>query len=189
LSFDDIVRIKQVEDVLEKYWNDHRMDHTIEYLVTHVFSSPFDFFQEFGSYWDQQGWSRIGHQLEDLFRRLYSFLKSQSIGDLETIEGLMKYDYLKNHKYKPRKPWWDNSIDKNQRVQVYKQIMEKPMLLGESYLEIQLDERELNKHTMLEQVSFDLNYYLMTGEVINKQTYLLVYFDPSTGQTNIYPYI
>jgi anaerobic magnesium-protoporphyrin IX monomethyl ester cyclase len=101
----------------------------------------------------------------------------------------MKYDYLKNHKYKPRKPWWDNSIDKNQRVQVYKQIMEKPMLLGESYLEIQLDERELNKHTMLEQVSFDLNYYLMTGEVINKQTYLLVYFDPSTGQTNIYPYI
>jgi anaerobic magnesium-protoporphyrin IX monomethyl ester cyclase len=189
LSFDDIVRIKQVEDVLEKYWNDHRMDHTIEYLVTHVFSSPFDFFQEFGSYWDQQGWSRIGHQLEDLFRRLYSFLKAQSISDLETIEGLMKYDYLKNHKYKPRKPWWDTNIDKKQRVQVYKQITEQPLLLGESYLEIQLDERELNKHTMLEQVSFDLNYYLMTGEVINKQTYLLVYFDPSTGQTNIYPYI
>src|SRR6478609_9679153 len=41
LPFDDIIRIKQVEDVLEKYWNDHRMDHTIEYLVANVFSSPF----------------------------------------------------------------------------------------------------------------------------------------------------
>lgn len=45
LSFDDIVRIKQVEDVLEKYWNDHRMDHTTEYLVKTVFQSPFDFFR------------------------------------------------------------------------------------------------------------------------------------------------
>ena len=49
LPFDDIIRIKQVEDVLEKYWNDHRMDHTIEYLVTNVFPSPFDFFQDFGT--------------------------------------------------------------------------------------------------------------------------------------------
>jgi hypothetical protein len=38
LSFDDIIKIKQVEDVLEKYWNDHRMDHTIEYLVSNIFS-------------------------------------------------------------------------------------------------------------------------------------------------------
>ena len=74
LSFDDIIRIKQVEDVLEKYWNDHRMDYTIEYLVTNVFPTPFDFFQEFGTYWEERGWSRIGHQLEDLFKRLNEFL-------------------------------------------------------------------------------------------------------------------
>ena len=74
LTFDDIIRIKQVEDVLEKYWNDHRMDHTIEYLVSNVFESPFDFFQDFGDFWEEKGWSRIGHQLEDLFRRLDEFL-------------------------------------------------------------------------------------------------------------------
>ena len=74
LPFDDIIRIKQVEDVLEKYWNDHRMDHTIEYLVSNIFPSPFDFFQDFGRFWEEKGWSRIGHQLEDLFRRLDEFL-------------------------------------------------------------------------------------------------------------------
>ena len=78
-SFDDIIRIKQVEDVLEKYWNDHRMDHTIEYLVSNIFSSPFDFFQDFGHYWEEKGWSRIGHQLEDLFRRLDEFLSFTEI--------------------------------------------------------------------------------------------------------------
>ena len=33
LSFDDILRIKQTEDVLEKYWNDNRMPRTVEYIV------------------------------------------------------------------------------------------------------------------------------------------------------------
>ena len=75
LPFDDMIRIKQVEDVLEKYWNDHRMDHTIEYLVTNVFPSAFDFFQDFGAF-GKKGWSRIGHQLEDLFKRLDEFLTS-----------------------------------------------------------------------------------------------------------------
>ena len=107
-----LFRIKQVEDVLEKYWNDHRMDATVEFLVPMLFPSPFDFFQQFGSYWEKQGWSRIGHQLEDLFRRLYSFLESTVVNDLDVIIGLMKYDYLNNHKYKPRKPWWEQSFDK-----------------------------------------------------------------------------
>src|SRR5690606_29721242 len=70
LDFHDIVKIKQVEDVLEKYWNHHRMDHTVQYLTFHCFETPFDFFQQFGAYWDDRGWTRIGHQLEDLYLRL-----------------------------------------------------------------------------------------------------------------------
>ena len=74
LPFCDVIRLKRLEDVLEKYWNDHRMDHTIEYLITQEFTSPFDFFQEFGDYWEERGWQRIGHQLEDLFSRSYNFV-------------------------------------------------------------------------------------------------------------------
>ncbi|MEW9050248.1 MAG: B12-binding domain-containing radical SAM protein [Neobacillus sp.] len=188
LSFDDIVRIKQVEDVLEKYWNDHRMDHTVEYLVTNVFSTPFDFFQEFGSYWDEQGWSRIGHQLEDLYRRLYSFLEKRATEQLGIIAGLMKYDYLKEHKYKPRKPWWNASYEKKDRIQVYKLIAEQPQLLGASYTHLNLDEKDLFKHTMLEEVSFDLDVYLTTGEIRVQHTHILAYFNPMSGVTQIFPF-
>jgi anaerobic magnesium-protoporphyrin IX monomethyl ester cyclase len=188
LSFNDIVRIKQVEDVLEKYWNDHRMDHTVEYLVTNVFSTPFDFFQEFGSYWDEQGWSRIGHQLEDLYRRLYSFLEKRATEQLGIIAGLMKYDYLKEHKYKPRKPWWNASYEKKDRMQVYKLIAEQPQLLGASYTHLNLDEKDLFKHTMLEEVSFDLDVYLTTGEIRVQPTHILAYFNPMSGVTQIFPF-
>ncbi|MEC1524731.1 B12-binding domain-containing radical SAM protein [Neobacillus niacini] len=188
LPFHDILRIKQVEDVLEKYWNDHRMNHTIEYLVTNVFPSPFDFFQEFGTYWDEQGWSRIGHQLEDLFRRLFSFLESKPASDIDIIAGLMKYDYLINHKYKPRKPWWEQSSNKQTRTELFKQIIENPSLLGHSYLELTLDEKDLYKHTMIEEMSFNLSTYLTSGQIVKEPSYLLAYFDPSNKGTIIFPF-
>jgi anaerobic magnesium-protoporphyrin IX monomethyl ester cyclase len=186
LSFDDIVRIKQVEDVLEKYWNDHRMDHTVEYLVKNVFPSPFDFFQEFGSYWDERGWSRIGHQLEDLFRRLYSFLEQKEVKNLDVVADLMKYDYLINHKYKPRKPWWEASYDKNSRTELYKKFIENPNLLGKDFIDLNLEEKELFKHTMLEKISLDLKGYLATGEIKKQPSCLLAYFDPTKNRTLIF---
>ncbi|MEH7493433.1 B12-binding domain-containing radical SAM protein [Neobacillus niacini] len=188
LPFNDILRIKQVEDVLEKYWNDHRMNHTVEYLVTKVFPSPFDFFQEFGSFWDEQGWSRIGHQLEDLFRRLFSFLEWKSVSDLDIIAGLMKYDYLINHKYKPRKPWWEQSSNKQARTEIYKLIVENPSHLGQTYLDLALDEKDLYKHTMIEDLSFDLSVYLTSGEIVKMPTILLAYFDPANKGTIIFPF-
>jgi anaerobic magnesium-protoporphyrin IX monomethyl ester cyclase len=188
LSFADVIKIKQVEDILEKYWNAHRMDHTIEYLVTQVFLSPFDFFQEFGAFWDKQGWARIGHQLEDLFRRLDTFLKSNSIKNFEIVTGLMKYDYLKNHKYKPRKPWWNENLEKKERTFLYQQVLENPILLGCSFANLHLDEKELYKHTVVENLSFDLPLYLETGKVEKIPTSILAYFDTAQEETLIFPF-
>jgi anaerobic magnesium-protoporphyrin IX monomethyl ester cyclase len=188
LSFDDIVRIKQVEDVLEKYWNDHRMDRTIEFLVTRAFSSPFDFFQEFGTYWDNQGWSRIGHQLEDLFRRLYQFLSANKPEHLDIALSLMKYDYFSTQKYKPRKPWWDYTFDKSERANIYEQVLRNPFLLGQDFGSLSLNEKDLYKHTMLEEVPLNLEKYLLTGEIVEGPSIMVSYFDPAGYGSKIYSY-
>lgn len=188
LSFDDIIRIKQVEDVLEKYWNDHRMDFTIEYLVTQIFPSPFDFFQEFGRFWEQKGWSRIGHQLEDLFKRLYEFLKTNEIANLDVIEGLMKYDYLSRQKFKPRKPWWgpNASYDKSERSVIYQSIIQHPNQLGQEFVELKLNEKDLFKHTLIEKLTFDLDKYFSEGEIEKRGTTILSYFDSGLEKALIY---
>ncbi|KAA0546651.1 DUF4080 domain-containing protein [Bacillus sp. BGMRC 2118] len=177
LSFEEISKIKQVEDVLEKYWNDHRMDYTIEYLVTDVFPSPFDFFQDFGSFWDEKGWGRIGHQLEDLYVRLWSFLNETNQEQLEVILSLMKIDYLRNQKYKPRKPWWNDVLIKEERTMYYRQILEQPSLLGTEFDARKLQEKELYKHTVLESISIDLQSYMQLGEIRRQPSILLAYFD------------
>lgn len=186
MPFRDILRIKQVEDVLEKYWNDHRMDTTLLYLVWNIFDSPFDFFQEFGTYWDHQGWSRIGHQLEDLFERLYQFLHPKEGLPLPVIEAMMKYDYLIGKTHKPRKPWWQNKFDKELRSTYLKVLSENPSLLGPEFEELALSEKELHKHTIMETIPFNIEEYLQTGLINTEKTLMLIFYSPSEKKSALY---
>ncbi|EGL83360.1 Radical SAM domain protein [Caldalkalibacillus thermarum TA2.A1] len=186
LSFDDVVRLKRVEDVLEKYWNAHRMDHTIKYLTKYEFETPFDFFQEFGDYWDAQGWAKIGHQLEDLYRRLYEFLTQRRTRRLQVVEGLMKYDYLLHHKHKPRTTWWEPSLDKPSRKTYVKLLAANPEKISDAFARLGLAEQELHKHTMMEILDFDLAHYLDAGEVRLQPTLLIVYYHPKQDKATFF---
>lgn len=147
LSFDDILRIKQTEDVLEKYWNDNRTPRTVEFTVSNVFESPFDFFQQFGTYWETRGWSRIGHQLEDLFTRLYDFLEQDGRADMEIVRSLMKIDYLVHHTFQPRKVWWKDELPRETRMAIEESLLENPMLSGEDISKYGLNSRNIRKQT------------------------------------------
>ncbi|PLT34403.1 B12-binding domain-containing radical SAM protein [Bacillus sp. V5-8f] len=186
LTFAEIVRIKQVEDVLEKYWNAHRMDMTVEFLIKEAFPSPFDFFQDFGTFWDGQGWSRIGHQLEDLFKRLLQFLQDTKPDSLDIATGMMKYDYVNSQKYKPRKPWWNQTFDKRDRSAIYERIVNEPSVLGECFESLKLSEKDLFKHTMLEELPFNLKTYLESGQIVKSPSIMLVYFDPAGNGSQIF---
>ncbi|MEK4083357.1 B12-binding domain-containing radical SAM protein [Psychrobacillus sp. FSL K6-1415] len=175
LNFDDILRIKQVEDVLEKYWNAHRMDSTLEYLFEHVFETPFDFFQQFGTFWEERNWSKIGHQLEDLYTRLYAFLEGLENISLPTIRSVMKIDYLSKQKFQPRKPWWNNDLNKEEQSKMYKLLVEDPTLAGESFSTLQLNERELYKQTFITPISINVDAF-MQGFIEEKEGYLLTTF-------------
>jgi len=174
LPFSDLVRIKRVEDVLEKYWNAHRMNHTLEYLITQEFDSAFDFFQAFGDYWEGQGWQKIGHQLEDLFTRLYSFLQSRDTKQMDIILGLMKFDYFLNHKYKPRKIWWDFTMEKNAWASYIKEMAEHPDRISADFAALGLSEKELHKHAVIEVLPFDLHALIGDEAKVQEQSTLLI---------------
>ncbi|WP_028612103.1 B12-binding domain-containing radical SAM protein [Paenibacillus harenae] len=203
MPFADIIRIKRVEDVLEKYWNAHRMDHTLLHLVDRVFPSPFDFFQAFGDFWERSGWQKIGHQLEDLFSRLWAFLESLPASspdsnsapqqeaadeghsfeeiiayagarlDLDVVLGLMKYDYFLNHNYKPRKTWWEFTMDKTEWSGWMRRLAERPSEVSADFAALGMGDRDLQKHAVIEKLPFDLAAYLASGGV-NKERHTLL---------------
>ncbi|WP_026690326.1 B12-binding domain-containing radical SAM protein [Alteribacter aurantiacus] len=180
LSFDDIVKMKRVEDILEKYWNDHRMDNTMEFLVEKTFDTPFDFFQEYGNEWDKQGWSRIGHQFEDLFIRLDHFLEKSTAPHRHIVRSLMKLDYLLHHKHKPRKRWWATDVSKEEQLRVHTFLSDQPSAVSQSFAELQLSDKELHKHTVVTKVEIDVNRYFIDDTITEGHFYLIVYYNPKS---------
>ncbi|WP_107942181.1 B12-binding domain-containing radical SAM protein [Metasolibacillus sp. FSL H7-0170] len=175
LTFDDIVRIKHAEDVLEKYWNAHRMDFTIEYLVTEVFETPFDFFQSFGTYWETRGWSRIGHQLEDLFRRLLEFLQTVPNVDLDIVQNIMQLDYLQEQQFQPRKIWWNKRVDDVEQKNIYAQLRQNPAIAGQEFAAMGITERDLFKHSLIIPATISYGDFV-NGQITKHKGYLFTYF-------------
>lgn len=181
LPFDDIIRIKRAEDILEKYWNAHRMDHTVKYLLHREFPTPFDFFQQFGDFWEDNGWQRIGHQLEDLFIRLAAFVQSiPSIAPASQriIEDLMKLDYYAGHKFKPRRVWWEHPMRKEEQARSMRLAAEQPETVSGNFAARGIGEKELLKLAVVERLCFDLGTFLATGDIRGNQPSLLIaYYD------------
>jgi len=175
LTFDDILRIKQTEDVLEKYWNDNRLPRTVEYIVSEVFETPFDFFQQFGSYWENRGWSRIGHQFEDLFIRLNDFLIEDGSADMDIARSLLKMDYLAHHKFQPRKVWWQDDMPIEERSSIEQILLENPSLLGDSFISLGLNARNIRKQTFITPIAAQPED-VEIGVVQNATGYLITVF-------------
>jgi hypothetical protein len=74
----------------------------------------------------------------------------------EVVLGLMKLDYLLGHKYKPRKIWWEDRVDKDRRSAYFRALAEQPSALSEQFAAYGLDERELQKYACLEELPFAL---------------------------------
>lgn len=60
LSFEDVLNIKQAEEMLEIYYNSGQFEVTIKLMET-LFESPFYMFQEFGAFYEKKGYLAMSH--------------------------------------------------------------------------------------------------------------------------------
>lgn len=182
LSFEEMLRLKRTEDILEKYWNDHRMDETIRYVLAHEFETPFDFYEAFGDYWEKQGWSRMGHQLIDLFERLDAFLVDGGSPRMGTIRQLMKFNYLLQMRSKRYASTWEDEPIQSEELEAFYRRFAEPKWAHENAPSLtHLSGKELRKYTVLEKFSVNLQPLLETGATQgnNDGSYVLFYYPPS----------
>jgi len=89
LTHEEILALRRIEEILEKYYNAGRFKHSLEYILQAIynktFQSPFDFFHSFAEYWQQNGWFRKEWKPKALFENLWEFLCREA--DLRDIRN------------------------------------------------------------------------------------------------------
>lgn len=91
LSYDDIILLKGIEEVFEKYYNSGVFKNSMEYLLK-SYSSAFDLFAELWQFYSRGGYHLAGQSRNNLYDILSRF------SDDELFRDVLKLDYFINNK-------------------------------------------------------------------------------------------
>lgn len=106
LSYEEMLRLHRIAELIEKYCNSHLADHALRYLEATCFASPFAFYEALAAWWEDKGLHRRGHSRLDLYNHLAAFAAGYRSGlDLSLFYQLLKFD-LCRHDRSRRWPDW-----------------------------------------------------------------------------------
>ncbi|NLM58126.1 MAG: B12-binding domain-containing radical SAM protein [Clostridium sp.] len=95
LSYEDIVKLKRIEEVLERYYNSARFERSLKYIINGFFDSPFEFFEEFSLFYLKEGCFERSISSRELYTILLKFIaESNRKVDLTLLNELLKFDFL-----------------------------------------------------------------------------------------------
>lgn len=99
VSYDEMLRLKRIEDLLEKYYNSRDFKHSLHYLTREVYGGkPFTFYEQLAAFWEEHGLHRIQHRKDAFYSLLIQFVGRNLPQFARKINELLKLDYLLNYK-------------------------------------------------------------------------------------------
>lgn len=81
LTAEEVCRLKQIETVLDLYYNRGGFAHTLSEAVSATAETPFDFYEALAGYYYAEGFQHRSHKKEDLYRILFQFFGSMGRGE------------------------------------------------------------------------------------------------------------
>lgn len=93
ISYGQLLKLKTIEDLVEKYPNSQRFTNSLEFMIHH-YLSPFDFYEDLAEYWEARGYHRQSHSIVRLFEILDEFFIYRGFQGNMKFRHLMKFDFL-----------------------------------------------------------------------------------------------
>lgn len=112
LSFEDILRIKQIEEMLEVYYNSGQFEVTMKIMEV-LFASPFEMFGKLGAFYEEKGYLAMSHSRVRRCEILLEFVEACFAGEhaeekeriCDIIKESLTFDLYYRENCKSR-PYW-----------------------------------------------------------------------------------
>ncbi|MDY5480041.1 MAG: B12-binding domain-containing radical SAM protein [Peptostreptococcus porci] len=96
IAYDEILKLKDIEEILEIYYNSGNFNVSIDYIIARYYDRPFVFYEQFSVFFDENGYFDISLGKNKLYEVLLGFAK-KIISEREefiVFKELVKFDYL-----------------------------------------------------------------------------------------------
>ena len=95
ISYEQILKLKDIEEILEKYYNSKNFVLSMRYIIKNFYSeSPFKFFEDFATYFDINGYFDMAQGKNQLYKILLDFYNEKINVNSELFNDILKYDYI-----------------------------------------------------------------------------------------------
>lgn len=167
ISFGELVKLKNLEKMLDYYYNSEKFRYTCDFVINNNFDTPFAFFEKIAEYYDKKGYLKISHKEVALFNILYDFYVENNLKDLDIFVEFLKYDYLALGKPGSYPEWLKSNKDSELHNQLIKDSEFKSVREGHKNSE--LEEFKYNIFTnKRENINIFFNYKTKKHEIIFK---------------------
>lgn len=167
ISFGELVKLKNLEKMLDYYYNSEKFSYTCDFVIKNNFDSAFTFFEKIADYYDKKGYLKISHKEVALFNILYDFYVENNLKDLDIFVEFLKYDYLALGKPGLYPEWLKSNKDSELHNQLVKDSEFKSVREGHKNSE--LEEFKYNIFTnKREDINIFFNYKTKKHEIIFK---------------------
>ncbi|MBO8158393.1 B12-binding domain-containing radical SAM protein [Thermosyntropha sp.] len=98
ISYEELIKLKEIEELIEKYYNSGIAKNTLKYLVEKMYQNDaFIFYEKMADFWEERELFDRSHKREAEYMILRDFILREHEEDYFAVE-LLKYDYfLNNH--------------------------------------------------------------------------------------------
>lgn len=123
ISFEDVMRIKQVEEMLEVYYNSGQFEITMKVLEL-FFTDAFQMFQELGAFYERKGYFHMSHSRIRRCEILLEYMEEKlGAADWENVKKLLcealTFDLYYRENCKSRPSWAPSPTEWKEKTREY----------------------------------------------------------------------
>lgn len=173
LSYEDILKLKGIEEMVELYYNSSQFNATIS-LISHLFDTPFAMYEYLSNYYEKQGLMDIGHSRLKRYEVLLDAIKvldNITKEDIFLLRETLCYDLYLRENLKNRPAFLNDETEYKKRIHSLYLDEERIRSVLPSYKDYTT--KQIERMTNTEHFALNINHLIKTGEIILKDNYVL----------------
>lgn len=166
VSYEEMLKLKKVEEMVDKYYNSGKFNYIIKYFEN-KFETPFEFYYKLGIFFENKGYFNKNIGNIEYYKVFLDFNYEILEESNSFLNEIVKFNYLLYNKKRGLPDFLRSSLSKEEEKKIKGSIREKYSF----------------KEYHLEKFNINLEEYVVSGKIEEKESYYL--FDNYGSYINI----
>jgi radical SAM superfamily enzyme YgiQ (UPF0313 family) len=159
ISAIELIKLKRVEQVLDKYYNSSGFKNTIAYILDQYYESSYAFYEDLANYWVSKGFHHQSNSKEALYTLLADFCidkgwSQEGPAEKKLLEELLLYDAMLTTKHSRRA-----TPDKNLIKTVHELLHDEKVIRDMGYEKEEFKAKDFLKNISFYQFDYDIHSF------------------------------